>query len=122
MTRNAILDVTYTLVGTVVYQSRGLGSNTFHRQVVLNQPLLFNSGPKIQRTNDNSLEFCSGNNNSYKAMTLQGDDGHVVCHIGFHNDSDISLKDKVENANLDACYKLLKNVDAKTLTRNDIGK
>ena len=86
----------------------------------MQQPILFNSGPKISRTNDNSLEFYSGSNQAYKASTLQGSDGHVVAHIWFHNDSDITLKDNVENVNTNDCYNVLKNVDAKTYTRNDI--
>ena len=84
------------------------------------QGLFFgNSGPKIH-TNNNALEFYSGSNNSYKSMSLQASDGHVVAHIGFHNDSDISLKTNVENVDINDCYKLLKIVDAKTYTRNDI--
>ena len=67
-----------------------------------------NAGSKITHTNDNSLEFYSGSNQAYKAMSLQGSDGHVVAHIAFHNDSDISLKDDAQNDDINDCYNILK--------------
>ena len=57
--------------------------------------LFSNVGPKIKRTNDNSLEFYLGSNQTCKAMSCQGNDGHIVAHFGCHNDSDIALKDNV---------------------------
>ena len=77
--------------------------------------IFFNSGPKTSHTTYNSLEFYSGTNQAYKAMSLQGSDGHAVSHIGFHNDRDLSLKDNVENVNINDCYRLLKNVNTKNI-------
>ena len=120
ITRNAISHVTSVLLGTVQYQTWASGSNTFHRQVVLSQPLLFDSGPKLQRANDNSLELYSGSNQAYKALTLQGSDGHVVAHIGFHNDSDETLKSDVVPASSVQALEVLKAVEPKVYSRNDL--
>ena len=120
ITRNAITHVTSVLLGTVQYQTWASGSNTFHRQVVLSQPLLFGSGPKLQYTNDNSLEFYSGSNQAYKSLTLQGSDGIVVAHLGFHNDSDETLKSDVVPASSVQALEVLKTVEAKVYRRNDL--
>ena len=53
-------------------------------------------------------------------MSLQGSDGHVVANIVFHNDSDRTLKTNVENVDIEDCYNVLKNVNAKTCIRNYI--
>jgi len=118
--RNAISNSTSVRLGTVSYQSWASGSNTFHRQVVLQQPLLFDSGPKLQRTNDNSLEFYSGSNQAYKALTLQGSDGHVVSHLGFHEDSDATLKSDVVEASSTQALQVLKAVEPKVYRRTDL--
>jgi len=118
--RNAISHTTSVNLGTVSYQTWAAGSNTFHRQVVLQQPLLFNTGPKLQRTNDNSLELYSGSNQAYKALTLAGSDGHVVAHIGFHNDSDATLKSDVVPASTAQALEVLKAVEPKVYRRSDL--
>ena len=82
--------------------------------------MLFDSGPKLQRTNDNSLEFYSGSNQAYKALTLQGSDGHVVAHIGFHNDSDATLKSDVVPASTAQALQVLKTVEPKVYRRTDL--
>jgi hypothetical protein len=104
----------------VAMQSWSPGVNTFHQQVILQQPLTFNTGPKLQRTNDNSLEFYSGNAQAYKALTLAGSDGHVVAHIGFHNDSDATLKSDVVPASTAQALEVLKAVEAKVYKRVDL--
>ena len=112
--------VTYAMIGTVAYQSWSPGVNTFHQQVILQQPLTFNTGPRLARTNDDSLEFYSGNAQAYKALTLAGSDGHVVAHIGFHNDSDATLKSNVVPASTAQALEILKVVEAKVYKRVDL--
>ena len=53
-------------------------------------------------------------------MTIQGSDGHVVAHIGFHNDSDSSLKSDVVPASSAQALQVLKTVEAKTYKRTDL--
>jgi hypothetical protein len=119
--RNAITHTASVLLGTVSFQSWGAGSNNFHRQVVLHAPLLFTTtGPKLQRTNDNSLELYSGSNQAYKAMTLQGSDGHVIANIGLHNNSDATLKSDVTPASTDDAIGILMTVKPKVYRRNDL--
>jgi hypothetical protein len=118
--RNAITHTASVLLGTVSFQSWGAGSNNFHRQVVMYQPLLFSTGPKLQRSGDDSLELYSGTNQAYKTMTLQGSDGHVVAHIGLHNNSDASLKSGVVPASTDDAIGVLKAVEPKVYRRNDL--
>ena len=101
-------------------QSWSPGVNTFHQQVVLQQPLTFNSGPRLTRSSDNSLEFYSGNAQAYKALTLAGSDGHVVAHIGFHNDSDATLKSDVVPVSTAQALEVLKNVEPKVYKRTDL--
>jgi hypothetical protein len=87
----------------------------------MNQPLLFTTtGPKLQRTNDNSLEVYSGTNQAYKAMTIQGNDGHVVAHIGLHNNSDATLKDDVVGVSTTHALAVLQAVEPKVYRRNDL--
>ena len=88
--RNSISQSTNILFGTSSYMSWHNGANHFQQKVVLSQPLFFNTGPKIQRISGDSLEFFSGSNQAYKAMTLQGSNGHVITHVALHNYSDRS--------------------------------
>jgi hypothetical protein len=118
--RNNITQSTTVKLGTSSYQSWSPGVNTFHQQVILQQPLTFSTGPKLQRTNDNSLEFYSGNAQAYKALTLQGSDGHVVAHIGFANDSDATLKSDVVGASTAQALQVLKAVEPKVYKRTDL--
>ena len=112
--RNGITHITSVMLGTVVYQSWSTGSNNFY------QPITFGSGPRLQSTNDNGLAMFCGNNQAFKAMTLEGSDGHVVAHLGFHNDSDARLKDDVQDLPSNDCLSLLKSVSAKSYVRNDL--
>jgi len=66
------------------------------------------------------LEFYSGSNQAYKALTIQGSDGHVVAHIGFHNDSDATLKSDVVPASTAQALQVLKAVEPKVYRRNDL--
>jgi hypothetical protein len=118
--RNGVTQVVTCQLGTVAYQSYAPGVNNFHQKVVLYQPLQFNAGPKIQRINGESLEFYSGSNAAFKALTLQGDDGHVVAHIGFHNDSDATLKSDIVPASSERALEVLKAVEPMTYRRNDL--
>jgi len=66
------------------------------------------------------LELYSGSNQAYKALTLEGSDGHVVAHVGFHNDSDATLKDDVVPASTTHALDVLKAVEPKVYRRNDL--
>jgi hypothetical protein len=121
--RNSITQGTVAQLGTVQYQSwvQGTG-NTFHQPVTLGNynALLFDSGPKLQRMSDNSLSIYSGYNQAYKAMTLQGSDGHVITHVALHNYSDASLKSDVVPASSAKALEVLKAVEPKVYKRTDL--
>jgi hypothetical protein len=118
--RNNITQSTTVKLGTSGYQSWSPGTNTFHQQVFLQQPLTFNTGPKLQRTNDNSLELYSGSNQAFKAMTLQGSNGHVITHVALHNYSDATLKSDVVPASTERALEVLKAVEPKVYRRTDL--
>ena len=119
-TRNNILQSTAANLGTTTYQSWSPGKNVFHQQLVMHGPVTFASGPKLQRTNDDSLEFYAGSNQAYKAMTLQGTDGHVITHVALHNYSDASLKNDVVPASSAMALEVLKAVEPKVYKRIDL--
>ena len=87
---------------------------------MLYQPLLFNTGPKIQQINGESLEFYSGSNQAYKAMTLQGSDGILVAHVGVYNLSDSTFKSDVTSASTAQALEVLKTVEPKVYKRTDL--
>ena len=120
LTRNNILQSTAANLGTITYQSWSPGKNVFHQQLVMHGPVTFVSGPKLQRTSDDSLEFYSGSNQAYKAMTLQGSDGILVAHVGVYNNSDASLKSDVVSASSAKALEVLKAVEPKVYRRNDL--
>ena len=62
----------------------------------------------------------SGSNQAYKALTLEGSDGHVVAHIGFHNDSDATLKSDVIPISTTHALEVLKAVEPKVYKRVDL--
>jgi len=94
--------------------------NVFHQQVVMHGPLTFASGPKLQRANDDSLEFYAGSGQQFHALTMQGSDGHVVAHIGLYNNSDESLKEDVTPVDSEKALEVLKAVEPMTYRRNDL--
>ena len=96
------------------------GANNFQAKVILSQPLFFNTGPKLQRITGDSLEFYSGSNQAYKAMTLQGADGHVITHVALHNYSDATIKSDVVPASSTIALEVLKAIQAKTYKRTDL--
>ena len=118
--RNSITQSTTVKVGTSSYMSWHNGANNFHQKVVLSQPLFFSTGPKLQRITGDSLEFYSGANQAYKAMTLQGADGILVAHVGIYNNSDASLKSDVVPASSAKALEVLKAVEPKVYRRNDL--
>jgi len=120
LTRNNITQSTSANLGTTVYQSWAPGMNVFHQQVVMHGPLTFASGPKLQRANDDSLEFYAGSGQQFHALTMQGSDGHVVAHIGLYNNSDESLKEDVAKVDSERALEVLKAVEPMTYRRNDI--